>query len=404
MANSYGGWVFVGVKEKSRNDNVAGSFPGVPSQDVDKVCQHIRQAVAEHLNPQPFFEVRPVDAPAATDGSRVICILVPSSLKAPIIHSDGRIYRRVNDASEPVPENNRQAVDHLITRSREIEKRYEEWEDRDPVLSKFEENLAYLRILVVPDYWEDERLWYPGGSDEFRKLIVSKAPGTSFSPNFDSFYPQSGGFICRSVNADDPRMMQMTFRFSRNLRNEFIVPFPSFDIGQYYNYRPEGSALDDVVRYLTERGYQDATALDLDSVFGAVDGLFSLQKKLEEELGYSGRTLVKFKLCNVWRRIPLIAATPDELRWPAFGVPMMLDRDITVQSGGKPETFIEHNLHEKLDDSDNTHFALCSPIFIRMMMAVGLGVGSREEASQLFTKAMMNSYHAATKNFVQEGE
>lgn len=403
MANSYGGWVFIGVKEKSRNDNVAGSFPGVPSEDVDKVCQHIRQAVAEHLNPQPFFEVRPVDAPETTNGSRVICILVPRSLQAPVIHSDGRIYRRVNDASEPVAENSRQAVDHLIARSKEIEDWFNGWEDRDPPLSKYEDDLAYLRILTVPDYWGDKGIWYKKGADEFRELVRGKAPGLSFSARYDSVYPQPRGFICRAVQPDEPSLLRMTLKFSRDLQNEFIVPLPSFRVGDYGNYRPEGSALDDVVGYLIEKGYQDAIAADLDDIFGAVDGFFSLQKRFEEEVGYSGPTLVKFKLCNVWRRVPVLAATPEELRWPEYGIPMVLDSDITIWSGGKPRSFIEMNLHEVEGETENTHAFLSSPMFIRMMMGMGLGAGSEDETYKLFRKAVMNSYQTAIKNFQSDG-
>ena len=398
MANSYGGWVFIGVKEKSRNDNVAGDFPGIPSEDVDKVCQHIRQAVAEHLNPQPFFNLRAVEAPNSTDGNRVICILAPRSLRAPIIHSDGRIYRRINDSSEPVAESNRQAVDHLISRSMKIEEWFDGWEDRDPQLSKFEDDLAYLRILTVPDYWGDESLLYNKFADEFRELVHCKNPGLYFFANYDSVYPQLGGFICRSIGSNDPRMLQMTLKFSRDLQNEFIVPLPSFEIGDYGRYMPKSPALDDAVYYLIEKGYQNSIAVHLDNTFAAVDSFFRLQKRFEEEVGYTGTTLVKFKLCNVWRRIPVLAATPEELQWPEYGIPMVQDSDIIFLSGGKPSSFLEMNLHDNERGFEKSNILIGGQMFLQMMKTMGLGAGSEKQISELLSKAMMNSYNGALRN------
>ena len=136
MANTYGGWIFIGVKELSRDDNRAGSFPGVDAGQIDLTHQHIRQGVAEHLNPQPFFETRTIDCPNATNDEKVVVVRVPQSSRAPIVHKDGRIYRRVGDASEPVPETRREVVEHLVERSKRLENKYRKWHKKDPELSE----------------------------------------------------------------------------------------------------------------------------------------------------------------------------------------------------------------------------------------------------------------------------
>ena len=51
FANTYGGWLFFGVKERSKEDPVAGQFGGLTTREVDVVQQRLRQSAAVHLNP-----------------------------------------------------------------------------------------------------------------------------------------------------------------------------------------------------------------------------------------------------------------------------------------------------------------------------------------------------------------
>ena len=105
FADTYGGWLFLGVKEKSKDESVAGEFPGIPEKKVDGALQRLRQSAAEHLNPTPFFETRVLRGPCVeiglAEGTSVVAIEIPQSHTAPHIHKDGRIYRRVGDGSQP---------------------------------------------------------------------------------------------------------------------------------------------------------------------------------------------------------------------------------------------------------------------------------------------------------------
>jgi predicted HTH transcriptional regulator len=60
FANTYGGWLFYGVQEKSRAEQVAGAFPGIPQIELDGVLQQLRQAAATLVNPSPHFDVKPL--------------------------------------------------------------------------------------------------------------------------------------------------------------------------------------------------------------------------------------------------------------------------------------------------------------------------------------------------------
>lgn len=390
MANTYGGWIFVGVQECSRDNNVAGNFPGIASDRVDETCQHIRQSVAEHLNPQPFFELKTVEAPNKTKQEKVICLYVPASRKPPIIHSDGKIYRRINDSSEPVPENKREAVEHLFQRTKKLEQQYSDWYDDDPKLSIAEKNVSYLRVLAVADYWDEERLWYTGDTEEFQKLLNSTTTDISFTLPYTSIYTNRSGFVCRAVNAPDARQFTATLIVNRNLKNEFWLPISSFSLGEYSNYNNKSKELDRSIKYLFDNGFKDATLLDFDYMFPAVASFFALQQKFQQHLGYTGTTHLKFKLMNVWRRIPLISASPTDLCWDKYGVPMILTDNVVSEKGGALESFHFIKMHSEIANKSD-FLNLSTPFFLNLMMAAGLGVGNVDDFSALVIKAIGNS-------------
>jgi hypothetical protein len=68
MANTYGGWIFYGVEEQSKDDSVAGAFPGLSADDLDGAMQRIRQAVAGHLHPSPHFDIKALRGPCEAIG------------------------------------------------------------------------------------------------------------------------------------------------------------------------------------------------------------------------------------------------------------------------------------------------------------------------------------------------
>ncbi|WP_082917291.1 helix-turn-helix domain-containing protein [Roseovarius indicus] len=386
MANTYGGWIFIGIEEKSKDDNVAGSFPGVSEKQVDMVRQQVRQSVKDHLQPSPHFDIRAIGAPDAKSNEKVVCLLVPPSNKAPIIHSDGRIYRRLNDASEPVPETDRSVVDHLLRRDEKIEQLYAKWDDDDPITLSTENELSYIRILMVPDYWEDTDLYLDSHAAELREIMNQTEQGASYGGNFDTIYSQHGGFVCRQINSNNPQLLNYTFKIDRKLRNELILPLDTFRLNSAANRFRDRPVLKELVSFLVNNRYGDCSAIDLGMMFGAIDAAFSIQKKLEEKVGYDGKTHVKLKLCNVWQKIPVLDAPPEKLRWDEFGVPLILSRDITVRPGGSLQSFIEVDLHKRHFGPANPYFGLSILPLISICNALGLNIGELKDLSELVAK------------------
>ena len=151
FANTYGGWLFIGVKERSKDDPVADGFPGLSDRDVDVALQRLRKSAADHVNPTPFFRTTVVRGPCGkiglNSGASVVVVEIPQSQTAPHIHKDGRIYRRVADGSESKPETDRFLLDQLWRRAEPIRKMTQEWIEQDPEFSK---NRRQDTVLSAP--------------------------------------------------------------------------------------------------------------------------------------------------------------------------------------------------------------------------------------------------------------
>ena len=145
FANQYGGWLFLGVKEDSK-ENVASSFPGIPKAQVQDALDSIRNSAKDLLNPPVFYNVRefegPIDAIGLPVGRSIVVVQIPEGSNSPYIHNDGRIYRRVGDSSQPTPVTDRSTFDLLTRRGEEARSRLEERVLWTPVTSKGEEKPA----------------------------------------------------------------------------------------------------------------------------------------------------------------------------------------------------------------------------------------------------------------------
>ncbi len=184
FANTYGGWVFYGIEEKSKDDAVAGAFPGFPVADADAALQRLRQAIATQVTPSPPFEVRIATGPcpeiSLADDRVVLCVRVPRSPNTPHVHKNGKIYRRVADGSEPKAENDRFVLDQLWRRGDEVRQFYSDWVGRKPEFSEAESEQPYLRLLLVADLWRDRDLWAEVSLDELRDIMRSSGgPGAN---------------------------------------------------------------------------------------------------------------------------------------------------------------------------------------------------------------------------------
>jgi schlafen family protein len=344
LANTYGGWVFYGVEEKSKAEPVAGSFPGIEVGDADAALQRIRQAVAQHMNPAAHFDARAVAGDGVTFASDrvVICVRVPQSLAAPHVHSSGRIYRRVADGSEPKPENDRHLLDQLFRRSDDLRKQFAEWVDRDPELSRDEEEAPYLRLMTIADPWGDESPWLETNTAELKPLFAER-PGLVSSVPFDVIYTSSRGYVARQ-EGNDPHNLGLTWRFRESLVSDVYVPLNLYAVNAPYALHDDLDGYEQADRFvelLEAKAYSSPRVVDLNLLFNVLVGVVEIQQRLLAKANWTKSYFVKARLLNVWRTVPFLDVDAVMDRFEADGLPVCLDGLVTAPSGTDPETFQE---------------------------------------------------------------
>lgn len=379
FANTYGGWLFIGVDEAGKTDNVAGTCPGISRADMDGALQSIRQSTAEHLNPTPHFDLNVVWGPNEAMGlpadHGVICIEIPQSPLAPHLHSRGVIYRRVADSSEPKPETDRHQLDLMWKRREKIHDEYRDWIERDPELSEGESERPYLRLLLEADLYRARGQSWGLSIHDIHGTLNDLMSGPS-AP-LQVIYPSAHGIVARQTSSirrhED---FGLTWIIGPGLRCEIWVPINRFsardpdhlwaDLGQYQH-------IDRFITMLHAARASDSRILDLNQVFVLLDAISNTYLKLLEKSGHTpARVHAKVLLGGAWRCIPFLD-TPIMLdRIQKFGLPLCLTGAAKVPAGTDADSFFVIPLEIPAETQDLRRASCAISLFELVCRAVGL--------------------------------
>lgn len=173
LANTGGGWYFVGVEEQGR---VASHIGGCPTADERDPVKRLRDIVKTHIDPVPIFYPQEVQL---EDEKWVLAVYVPNEQETPFITKNGRIYRRTFDSSDPVPETSRHALDRLYDAGRDIRQRFAEFCQDPRIFSKSEDKTGWISVFLAPSPIggiERFDLLSPSGIEALLQLVASPVP------------------------------------------------------------------------------------------------------------------------------------------------------------------------------------------------------------------------------------
>ncbi|NSY61885.1 RNA-binding domain-containing protein [Agrobacterium tumefaciens] len=384
LANTYGGWVFYGIDEKSKSEPVAGAFSGIPSEQADATLQRIRQAVANHAQPTPFFQAKslagPVDAIGLAPDRCIIVVHVPWGPAAPFVHKDGRIYRRVGDGSEPKEETDRFLLDQLWRRSDKILDEYASWIDEDLETSEGEKNAPFLRLFLVADFWRDHPLLKDVSLRAVRDIFSRQG---AFRTPYMNVFKTVDGFIARQVANEDPEAMGLTWKCTNDLQTEVIVPLSMFSGRDLKSLRDHFEGYVNTDRFLEvcrQQRYKTPRILDLNLLFYVLLGQMSLMQELAAEFGWSGPFSAKIKVSGVWRAIPFLdnADYVDEVA--KHGLPLLQSDEISICRGKEKTTFIALPPPAETDDQFDYVIVTATRLFYSVISAMGVPSLIEDEA------------------------
>lgn len=377
FANTYGGWLFYGIAEKSKEDPVAHSLPGILNEDADACLQRFRQAVANHAQPAPFFRVKalfgPLEEFGLLEGRCVIVAYVPWGPEAPYIHKDGRIYRRVGDGSEPRPENDRFILDKLWGRASEITQKYADWINRDLEVSQGEDNAAFVRIFLVADFWGDHGSLSPISLKRIRE-IMSDTNGDYTIP-FDNVYQTSDGYVSRQTTNNDPEKLGLTWKLSRGFESEIVIPVSKFrydSLGELASWLVGYEHASRFLEICRRQNYLQPTVIDLNIILHVLLGVARIQVALAKEFGWTGSIYAKIEISGVWRTVPFFD-TPHVLdEYDIHGIALGQNDKVILHPGKGQRSFIELNGVNANSDESNQRIMMAIQLFLNIARALGV--------------------------------
>lgn len=344
LANTYGGWVFYGIAEESKQNSVAGEFPGIDASEVDGALQTIRQSVSGLMNPACHYEVSAVYGPSdelpLEAGRAVICITVPQSLEAPHVHKTGRIYRRVADGSEPVPEDDRFMIEKMFQRSTSTVKDFKKWLEKDPEFSELESKLPYLRIMMVPNLWQMPRAKFKLNVDIVKETLNETAGRKSAIP-FDTIYQSANTLIARQCGNNNPLTSTLTWKIFADLSSDILLPLPlNTGTPHAINNQLRGHEyIDDFTSILANAKIDEAKIVNLNYVYNAMMGIIESQRSFQTKAGWPLSFHVKIKAINIWRTIPFLDVDYFIDHIEQNGIPISLTSEGVSPPGYHPDTF-----------------------------------------------------------------
>ncbi|WP_339439649.1 AlbA family DNA-binding domain-containing protein [Pseudomonas sp. EA_15y_Pfl1_P104] len=355
LANSYGGWVFYGIAEESKDNSVAGEFHGIDRCDVDAGLQRIRQAVANSLSPACHYEAKALYGPNKNINlgadKAIICVAVPQSIEAPHIHKKGSIYRRVADGSEPVAENDRYMIEKMFDRSKAVAEEYKEWIADDPEFSEGETGNPHVRIMISSNPWKMPRPQTYLNIEKARTALGADGNVHRYLP-FDSFYSTSRGVVARQCAGYDPTSSRPTWNIYYSLSGDISIPLKLIKRhGMQFQYIFSAYKFGEKIATEFEK-YKliEANFVDLNQLFHIVTGIVQSQRALQKQAGWPCEFHVKIKIYNAWHTIPFLDTKFYVEQIQKNGIPVCLTDECLNPPGTRPDTFLRVKDHPNIDD------------------------------------------------------
>ena len=409
FANTYGGWIFFGISEASKDDNVAGKFIGMPIGDKDAIRQKVRSALAANTQPTPYYDLKFIDGPdeeLELETDRCILILhVPKSVQAPHVHKDGRIYKRVSDSSEPKPETDPHLLSQIWQRREKADRIISKWIDDNPEFSKSECNGPYLRVLLTPDDWGHSKYFLPASMKDVRAIFNGSTEEWYNTP-LDTTHRTSTGFLGRQTSGNDGHSYGLTFQIDRYLNCEFVLPFRWHDLPLHklQKYLQEYLYADDFIQIMRDSRDGSVKVMDLNYLFPALISMVSKYRAFMKLTGKDVPYFAKIILLNGWRYVPFLDDKDFMRQMRDHGVPMVMTEEVVLPIGKTAGTFLQVSTPNSQNDINESSksatqaFKISQNVFELMGVDVFFDDRQDEERSYIDIDNLLDASKRAAAN------
>lgn len=314
FANTYGGWYFIGIEA---NNNVASKIVGISLKEIRDPVDKLREIIKSNIDPTPVFYHKAIqlDEPDKV----VIAVHIPDNQETPFIVSDGRIYRRVGDSSEPVLENNRYAIDRLVDAGKGLAKEFEEFCQDNRTFSKSEENQSWVNLYFSPyplGMISKTEMLSEAGLEELISLsqktlkyyLKEYEVGNGNFP-FNSGRLGVGSIILRQVEPSKTGFNSSTVEFFINGQAKFHIPLsylPVMELDYIEKLKSQIAinALKNILKNATRYDLSVIRFFDIQQLWSIITIQTNFYRNwFGKELG-DGKIKLAITLDNTWRLVP----------------------------------------------------------------------------------------------------
>lgn len=312
FANQFGGWLFLGIGE-NKHSGTAGTFPGIPNEEVPQALESLRNAAKDIIRPVVEYRERTFPGPIKSIGldsdRSLLAVYIPEGLNTPYVTIDGRIYIRIGDSSTPNHANDRATFDLLYKRGEDRRQLLKILTDRTPELSEVEREQSFLHLSILSDPYATLGHRYTASFSDFSGMMKK-----GFLP-FDNVYATLDGFVARQVKGNDRNLRLFTWEFLRDGHSFVTVPMSRLTCspsewttgtdGQI-GLLSRGETAREFCEVVHRYGLSDCPILDLTTFADLVLAIFRRHRTIVSQTNKGGPLHTNARIANVWRTIPYL--------------------------------------------------------------------------------------------------
>jgi Putative DNA-binding domain len=342
FANTYGGWYFIGINDDKTN-NIPVSIPGIDLAEILDPIDKLREIIKSRIDPTPVFFSKLVEL---TDKKVVLVVRIPDEQETPFITNDGRVYRRVADSSEPIPETNRYAMDELYQRGFKAAKEFGEFCSDERTFSQAEDSLGWVNVFIKPlrgDFLINREIVTYQRVEQLLKFskqpveINIRSANVTGNMPFDSGHITTNSIILRQTNPGRIAFNSLSIELYLDGKAKLHIPLAGqFNLTQEYKRRLKlkSSEAQTALDLLWESHPENVNYLkffDIEQVFAALAVTTSFYLKcFEDELKSVDTFKYALKIDKVWRSVAFSDSDDWGLHVKKYGLPVIYRDSVQI--------------------------------------------------------------------------
>lgn len=335
FANSDGGWYVIGIKEKS-GKSYADEITPLNLEEIEGLKEKIALIVKDRIHPTPIFESKIV---GCGEDEFVLVVYVDKGKDAPYL-TDGSIYQRVGEISDPKPLSDRYLLEKLIDRKKEFKLKIDEFCKNEFVnLPNFNQPLLEFYVYLDDDNLFFEDFFTSEFMDELKNnfnngVEILPEVNVTSSISFSNMYSTLNSYILQNTEMNSIDNIGCAIEFFINGNFKFILPLNMMD-------------KDEISPKLYQFYDSDLKICNLPSSMIAFDTVMSQYKRLLGKQAFNGNVYVRFNLKNCFQ---LALYFDDDLFKDYIlenGVPISFKSEVNVKYDEKKMIFDLESFNSK---------------------------------------------------------